>query len=44
MKIISAILKLLFFRSTDLYTVYLFLEYAGNYNIINFARYYSKHL
>ena len=30
MKIISTVLKLLFFQTTDLYTLYLFSEYAGN--------------
>ena len=30
MKIISTASKLLFFRTTDLYTVYLFYEYADN--------------
>ena len=30
MKIISTVPKLLFFKTTDLYTVYLFSEYAGN--------------
>ena len=28
MKIISTVLKVLFFKTTDLYTVYLFSEYA----------------
>ena len=30
MKIISTVPKLLFFKTTDLYTVYLFSEYADN--------------
>ena len=30
MKIISTVLKVLFFKATDLYTVYLFSEYADN--------------
>ena len=32
---ISIVPKLLFFKTTDLYTVYLFYEYADNENIIN---------
>ena len=35
MKIISAVPKVLFFKITDLYTVYLFSEYAEKLNIIN---------
>ena len=34
-KIISTVTKLLFFKTTDLYTVYLFSEYTDNWNIIN---------
>ena len=30
MKIISTVRKVLFFKTTDLYTVYLFSEYADN--------------
>ena len=30
MKIISAVPKVLFFKTTDLYTVYLFSEYVDN--------------
>ena len=30
MKIISTVPKVLFFKTTDLYTVYLFSEYAEN--------------
>ena len=30
MEIISAVPKLLFFKTTDMYTVYLFYEYADN--------------
>ena len=30
MKIISTVPKVLFFQTTDLYTVYLFSEYADN--------------
>ena len=30
MKTISAVTKLLFFKTTDLYVVYLFSEYADN--------------
>ena len=30
MKIISALPKVFFFKTTDWYTVYLFSEYAGN--------------
>ena len=33
--IISTVPKVLFFKTTDLYIVYLFSEYADNYNIIN---------
>ena len=35
MKIISTVCEVLFFKTTDLYTVYLFYEYADNENIIN---------
>ena len=35
MKILSTVPKLLFFKTTDLYTVQLFSEYADNLNIIN---------
>ena len=35
MKIKSAAPKVLFFKTTDLHTVYLFSEYADNQNIIN---------
>ena len=35
MKIISTVSKLLFFKTNDLYTVYLFSEEADNENIIN---------
>ena len=35
MKIISTVPKLLFFKTADLYTAYLFSEYADKYNIIN---------
>ena len=34
-EIISTVPKLLFFKTADLYTVYLFSEYADKYNIIN---------
>ena len=30
MKIVSTVAKVLFFKTTDLYTVYLFSEYADN--------------
>ena len=35
MKIIYAVPKPLFFKTTDLYTVYLFSEYAASWNFIN---------
>ena len=35
MKIIYTVPKVLFFKATDLYTVYLFYENADNQNIIN---------
>ena len=35
MKTISTVPKVLFFKTTDLYTVYLFSEYADKQNIIN---------
>ena len=35
MKIVSTDAKLLFFKITNLYTVFLFSEYADNQNIIN---------
>ena len=35
MKIVSTDPKLLFFKITNLYTVFLFSEYADNQNIIN---------
>ena len=35
MKIKSAAPKVLFFKTTDLYAVYLFSEYVDNQNIIN---------
>ena len=31
----SAVPEVLFFKATDLYTVYAFLEYADNENLIN---------
>ena len=34
MKIISTVPKLLFFKTIDLYAVYLFSEYTDNKNII----------
>ena len=34
MKITSAVPKVLFFKTTDLYTVHPFYEYADNSNII----------
>ena len=49
MKIISTFPKVLFFKTTDLYTAYLFSEYVDHQKIIkdkkwnfHFARNYSK--
>ena len=38
MKIISTVAKVLFFKTADVYIVYLFSEYANNWNIINLGQ------